>query len=88
MNSVKVGNVLTASLESASAIGQLDQQIVLEKRERYEITLNGTFIFHTHFEGAPEDIYEVDSVSERRRVFVKSAKPIGGKTTITITFDR
>jgi hypothetical protein len=87
-NSVKMGDVLTASWMDATEIRQMGQSAVLKKRDRYKITIKGTFVFGMHMAGAPEDIYEVDSDVERLRIFVESAKPIGGETEIFIAFDR
>jgi hypothetical protein len=82
-NSKKIGAVLRASQLSPSEIRQFGQKTVLEKRERYKIIITGTFVFHgMRMADVPENIYEVDSDTIRLRVYVESAKPIGGESEI------
>jgi hypothetical protein len=88
-NGKKISDVLRASQISSNDIRQMGQTTVLEKRERYKIVIAGTFIYRgMRMADVPEDIYSVDSDTERLRVFVDSAKPIGGETEIIITFER
>ena len=83
-NGRKIGDVLSATQEAAAAVFQQGQAVPLEERAQIRIVITGNLRIGL---GANQDRYEVDSGAVRVQVFVQTAGPVDGGTSIVVTLE-
>lgn len=79
-----VGRVKSAVLLPLDRANLMNQAESEDIRVRYWLTIEGNFTVH---KGLGAERFEVDSGSQRVRVYPEDSQSVGGETTVTVTME-
>lgn len=77
----RVRSAVLLPLDRANLTSQADSEDI---RVRYLLTIDGNFTVH---KGLGTEKFEVDSGSQRMRVYPEDSQSVGGQTDITVTLE-
>jgi len=79
-----IAHVLSAELLPLDRVGVSSQAESADQRVRYLLTIDRYFSVHG---GMGPEKFEVDSGSQRMRVYLEDSQSVGGETNITVTLE-